>query len=199
MTGRGKIRADENEGMTPMQEAVPGTPPNDPIAFGTSGRALLAVSKVLAITGGLLFVGLVVMSIVSIVGRKILSAPIPGDVELLQMIAAAASAAFFAFCHLNHGDVKVDFFTAAAPPWINHLLDAFGSLLVGLVGAVITWRVYVGAIGVRDDGETSAILDIPVWWAQIAMVPGFAMLALAGFYMATRHVQEASRGEGARQ
>ncbi|MCP4560048.1 MAG: TRAP transporter small permease [Bosea sp.] len=176
-----------------MQEPVPGVPANDPIIFGPSGRVLLAVAKVLAIIGGLLFVGLVVMSIVSIVGRKLLSAPVPGDVELLQMIAAAASAAFFAYCHLNHGDVKVDFFTAAAPPWVNHALDAFGSLLVGLVGAVLTWRVYVGAIGVREDGETSAILDIPIWWAQIAMVPGFVMLTLAGLYMAARHAQEAAR------
>jgi TRAP-type C4-dicarboxylate transport system permease small subunit len=182
-----------------MQEPVPGAPANDPIIFGPSGRVLLAVAKVLAIIGGLLFVGLVVMSIVSIVGRKLLSAPVPGDVELLQMIAAAASAAFFAFCHLNHGDVKVDFFTATAPSWVNHALDAFGSLLVGLVGGVLTWRVYVGAIATRENGETSAILDIPVWWAQIAMVPGFAMLALAGFYMATRHVQEAARlGEARR-
>ena len=100
-----------------MQEPVPGAPANDPIVFGPSGRALLTVAKILAILGGLLFVGLVAMSIVSIVGRKLMSAPVPGDVELLQMIAAAASAAFFAYCHLNHGDVKVDFFTAAAPPW----------------------------------------------------------------------------------
>lgn len=182
-----------------MQEPVPGAPANDPIVFGPSGRVLLAVAKVLAIVGGLLFVGLVAMSIVSIVGRKLFSAPVPGDVELLQMIAAAASAAFFAYCHLNHGDVKVDFFTAAAPPWVNHGLDAFGSLLVGLVGAVLTWRVYVGAIGTQEAGETSAILDIPVWWAQIAMVPGFAMLALAGFYMAARHAQEAMRRGEARQ
>ena len=182
-----------------MQEPVPGVPANDPIIFGPSGRVLLAVAKVLAIIGGLLFVGLVVMSIVSIVGRKLLSVPVPGDVELLQMIAAAASAAFFAYCHLNHGDVKVDFFTAAAPPWVNHALDAFGSLLVGLAGAVLTWRVCVGAIGTQESGETSAILDIPVWWAQIAMVPGFAMLALAGFYMAARHVQEAGRRGEARR
>ncbi|WP_210201573.1 TRAP transporter small permease [Bosea sp. CS1GBMeth4] len=160
--------------------------------FGPSGRVLLAVAKVLAIAGGLLFVGLVAMSIVSIVGRKLFSAPVPGDVELLQMTAAAAAAAFFAYCHLNHGDVKVDFFTAAAPPRINHALDAFGSLLVGLVGTVLTWRVYVGAIGTQEAGEASAILDIPVWWAQIAMVPGFAMLALAGFYMAACHAREAT-------
>lgn len=183
-----------------MQEVAPGEAPSDhPMAFGASGRALLTVSKVLAIAGGLLFVGLVGMSIVSIVGRKLLSAPIPGDVELLQMIAAAASASFFAYCHLNHGDVKVDFFTASAPAWVNHALDAFGSLLLGLVGAVLTWRVYVGALSTRESGETSAVLDIPIWWAQIAMVPGFALLTLAGVYMAMRHAREATRRAEARR
>ena len=42
-----------------MQEAVPGAPANDPVVFGPSGRVLLTISKLLAIIGGLLFVGLV--------------------------------------------------------------------------------------------------------------------------------------------
>jgi len=162
------------------------------------GRALVLVAKLLSITGGLMFVGLVIMSIISIVGRKLASAPIPGDVELLQMVAAAASASFFAYCHLNQGDVKVDFFTAAAPPRVTHGLDAFGSLLVALFGAVLAWRVAVGAMVTLDDGEGSAILDIPVGWAQMAMVPGFAMLALAGLYMALWHLRLAlAAGKGA--
>jgi hypothetical protein len=70
------------------------------------------------------------MSIVSISGRKIASAPVPGDVELLQLCAAFASSSFFAWCHLNQGDVKVDFFTEhLAERWV-HVLDALGSLLV---------------------------------------------------------------------
>jgi len=46
------------------------------------------------------FVAIVAMSIVSIVGRKLFAWSVPGDVELLQMCAAFASAAFFAYCHL---------------------------------------------------------------------------------------------------
>jgi hypothetical protein len=40
----------------------------------------LATCKYLAIAGGLVFVALVVMSIVSITGRKLFSWPVPGDV-----------------------------------------------------------------------------------------------------------------------
>ena len=168
-----------------MQEPIAGET-GSAAAFGPLGRGLLAMSRWSAIAGGLVFVGLVAMSIVSIVGRKLISTPVPGDVEILQMAAAAACAAFFAYCHLTHCDVKVDFFTAKAKADTVHRLDAFGSLLFGLVGSLLAWRSTEGALMVRASEETSMILGWPLWVAQVLMVPGFVVLALAGFYMASR-------------
>lgn len=171
-----------------MHEPIPGADPGAAsLAFGPVGQHLFRASKVSAIAGGMIFVAIVVMSIISIVGRKLFAAPVPGDVEMLQMAAAFASASFFAYCHLNGGDVKVDFFTAKASPATVHRLDAFGSLLVGLFGAVITWRAAVGALAIKEAGETSMILGWPIWVAQVLMVPGFLLLALAGFYMVSYH------------
>ena len=87
------------------------------------------------------------MSLVSIVGRKLFAAPVPGDVELLQMCAAFASSAFFAYCHLANGDVKVDFFTHNLAPRTVARLDAIGSFLVGAFGALLAWRTAVGRAG----------------------------------------------------
>ncbi len=162
-------------------------------AFGALGRLLRLLSQVSAVFGGVVFIGLVAMSIVSIVGRKVASAPVPGDVELLQLCAAFASASFFAWCHLNHGDVKVDFFTNRLGPRAVGVLDALGSLLVGLFGALIAWRSLVGALSVKDAGETTAILGWPVWIGQMLMIPGFVLLALAGFYMAIHHLRSGRR------
>ncbi len=170
----------------PNPSAAAGVSPQD---FGPYGRGLFSVSKWLALVGGALFVVLVAMSIVSIVGRKLFSAPVPGDVEILQMVAAFASATFFAYCHLNGGDVKVDFFTSRASATTTHVLDAMGSCLVGVVGSLITWRALEGALSIRAAGETSMILGWPLWLAQILMVPGFALLALAGFYLMALHLQ----------
>jgi TRAP-type C4-dicarboxylate transport system permease small subunit len=165
--------------------------------FGPTGRLLLAASKYLAIAGGLVFVGLVIMSIVSITGRKLISWPVPGDVEVLQMCAAFASSCFFAYCHMINGDVKVDFFTHNLAPAKVRSLDAFGALMVGLFGTLIAWRTAAGAIAVKDVGETSAILGWPVWIAQGLMVPGFVLLAAAGFYMAVVHLRAAVRSRAA--
>lgn len=166
-----------------MQDAKTGAPVAAGRSFGPAGKFLLAVSKYLAIGGGLVFVGLVVMSIVSITGRKLFSWTVPGDVELLQMCAAFAASAFFAYCHLVNGDVKVDFFTHSLAPWKVAAMDALGSFLVGTFGALIAWRTAAGALAIKEVGETSAILAFPVWIAQALMVPGFALLAIAGFYL----------------
>jgi TRAP-type C4-dicarboxylate transport system permease small subunit len=171
-----------------MQEPLPSAEAGtSPPHFGPFGRRLLALSKATAIAGGLVFIALVAMSIVSIVGRKIAAAPVQGDVEMLQVCSAFASAAFFAYCHLNQGDVKVDFFTHHMKASRVHLLDAIGSLLVGLFGALIAWRACAGALAVREAGETTMILGWPLWIGQILMVPGFALLAAAGLYMAGWH------------
>ena len=152
-------------------------------ALGPFGNFLLKLSRGLALTGGLIFVGLVMMSLVSVVGRKLFSFAVPGDVEVLQMCAAFAVSCFFAYCHLIHGDIKVDFFTHNMAPNKVAFLDAIGSLTVGLFGALIAWRTAAGAMALREVGETSAILSWPVWIPQALMVPAFVLLAVAGFYM----------------
>jgi TRAP-type C4-dicarboxylate transport system permease small subunit len=175
-----------------MQEPLAEEPVDPGAALGPGGRALLSACKYLAIAGGLVFVGLVIMSLVSITARKLFSAPVPGDVEVLQMCAAFASSCFFAYCHMINGDVKVDFFTHNMSVRKVRTMDAFGSLLVALFGVLIAWRTGAGALAVKEVGETSAILGWPVWLAQGLMVPGFLLLAAAGFYMFVLHVRRAA-------
>ena len=160
------------------------------VPFGPFGRRLLLASQAMAVGGALVFTALVGMSIVSITGRKLWSTPVPGDVELLQMCAAFASSAFFAYCHLHRGDVKVDFFTDKLPAGWVHALDAAGSLLVALFGLLIAWRTGAGALMVGQAGETSMILGVPLWVGQGLMVPGFVLLALAGGYMSVWHARQ---------
>jgi TRAP-type mannitol/chloroaromatic compound transport system permease small subunit len=184
-----------------MQDVFPGGPGRGPAlpGFGPVGHALLKTSRAIALAGGGVFVALVAMSVASIVGRKLAAAPVPGDVEVLQMGAAFACASFFAYCHLIGGDVKVDFFTARLSEAAVHALDACGSFLYALVGIALASRTLAGALTVRASGESSVILGWPVWVAQFLMVPGFALMALAGLYMVGVHLRlSASHAAGKR-
>ncbi len=78
-----------------MQEPKPPTPFALKDSFGPGGSFLLSLSRLMAIIGGLIFVGLVLMSVDSILGRKTVGFVVPGGVEVLQMLAACASPSFF--------------------------------------------------------------------------------------------------------
>ena len=87
--------------------------------------------------GGGGFILLVLMSLVSIIGRKIAAAPVPGDIEIMQMGGAVAAAAMLPFCEMERHHLRVDFFTARLSEPARHRLDALSHLLLALVAAVI--------------------------------------------------------------
>lgn len=151
-------------------------------SLGRWGRRLHALTRWFAIGGGFVFIGLVVMSIVSIVGRKIAAIPVPGDIEVMQMGTAIASAAMLAFCEMERQHLRVDFFTANLSAKIRHVLDALSHLVLAVVALVIAWRTGLAAVSLNDAGETSVILGWPVWAVVAGLVPSFLLLSIAGLY-----------------
>lgn len=151
------------------------------------GRWLFATTRAFALVGGLILVALTLMSLASIVGRALLSMPIPGDYELVQLGIAVAVASFLPFCQMRGGHVLVDFFTANARPAVRGTLDAIGACLVAIAAAVFAWRLAAGALGLKEANDQTTILALPTWWAVALMVPSFALFAAAGLYTAWDH------------
>lgn len=167
------------------------TPFQYEVRVSALGRLLHRLAHLMAMIGGGIFMLLVIMSVISIVGRKLFNWAVPGDMEVMQMAAAVASASYFAQCHLKSGDVKVDFFTHNLPVRKAAALDALGSLLMGFFGALLAWRTFEGAMVLKEVGETSPILNFPVWIAQAFMVPGFIALSAIGFFMCMNLLEQA--------
>jgi TRAP-type C4-dicarboxylate transport system permease small subunit len=162
---------------------------------GPLGEKLYELTRIFALAGGLGFIVLVVMSLISIVGRKLVSIPVPGDIEVMQMGTAVASAAMLAYCEMERHHLRVDFFTASVSPKTRELLDAISHLLLAVVAALVAWRTAVSAVSIKEAGETSMILAWPVWIVVAAIVPSFVLLAVAGLYNAVTHWQSATLGE----
>ena len=153
-------------------------------AHGRWGRRLHLLTRTFAVAGGAGFIGLVLMSLVSIVGRKLAAAPIPGDIEIMQMGGAVAAAAMLPFCEMERHHLRVDFFTTRLSQSAKHALDALSHLLLALVAALVAWRTAAGALSLREAGESSMMLLWPVWTVVATLVPSFVLLAMAGLYNA---------------
>ncbi len=105
------------------------------------------------------------------------------------MLVGIAVVACLPYCQMRGGNVKVDFFTARLSLPIRDALDALGAGCIGLIGAVLAFRMCFGLVDLREAHEQSMILEIPSWYPFVVMIPSFALLAAAGFYTAWRRLR----------
>ncbi|MCY4497031.1 MAG: TRAP transporter small permease, partial [Rhodospirillaceae bacterium] len=123
------------------------------------------MARLVAIAGGMLLIGVVLMTLISVLGRYLFNAPIPGDYELTELACGIAVFAFFPYCHARSGNVVVEFFTSRLGPRRKTALSAVHNIVFVLVAGLITWRLFVGGMHKLEDGETTLYLGIPIHWA----------------------------------
>ena len=164
--------------------------PSPEIEYGPVGRRLVALAYALAIAGGLLMSGLVVMVVISIAGRALFSKPIYGDFEMVAMGTAVVIFLFLPHCHLQRGNVIVDLFLARAPEKVRAVCDAAGSLLLAVISGLLTWRMVLGAADLIEYHEVTMILGIPVWWAFPFIILSLALLTLSCLYTMVRDLDK---------
>lgn len=153
---------------------------------GAVGHLLRVLTQTSAMLGGVVLIGMALMTLASVIGRALFSSPIQGDVELVQLACAVALACFLPYTQWQGGNIIVDFFTMRASVTARHRLDALGALLLGLVAALICWRTAAGSLAAYENQETSMLIAIPLWIPYLLMTPGLLLTALVSFFIAWR-------------
>lgn len=151
------------------------------------------LARSLALAGGLLLVGVMGMTVVSVVGRYLFNAPVPGDYEITELAIGIAVFAFFPYCHIANANIVVELFTGRLPSRFRAALDAVHNIMFALVAGLITWRLFAGAMHKLDDGETTVFLGIPVHWAYFSALPGAGLLTMVCVLLLLRHLKATAR------
>ena len=138
---------------------------------------LAALTRPLAIAGGLVMLAAAIMVVVSVGMRWLMSYSIGGDIELVQIATAIAVFSFLPLCQSHRGNIIVDTFTARLPASARNALDALWDLVYAGMAAIIVWRLALGAWDSLRSNTVSMMLGLPIGWA-IALCSAMAMLLL---------------------
>jgi len=170
----------------------------------TVGRVVASVTAALALLGGLLLLFIVIMTVVSIVGRALVGVfefhpfdrlgPVPGDFELVQAGCAIAVCAFLPWCQLNRGHVTVDVAAAAAGDRAKAVLALVGNVLMTVATAVVAWRIQLGLDDKLSYGETTMILQMPVWYGYAGATFGLWVFTATSLYTVWRSINDVAAG-----
>jgi len=186
MSRAGKPATDEETEAPPRGQAP------YPLGYRT-GDSIERLARAVAMAGGMLLVGVVGMTVISVAGRYLFNAPIPGDYEITELACGIAVFAFFPWCHIRNGNIVVDFFTSGVRPSRRAALDAVHSIVFTAVAGLITWRLFVGGVHKLGDGETTLFLGIPVHWAYFLAVLGAGMLTVVCVLVVSRRIRALGR------
>jgi TRAP-type C4-dicarboxylate transport system permease small subunit len=174
-------------------------------------------ARLMAICGGLVLTVLIVLICISVIGRSLngllhgwigavmpgISAwaldlgvgPINGDFELVEAGVAFAIFAFLPLCQISAGHASVDIFTAKLPTRINRLLQLAIDVIFAVVLIAIAYQLYNGMLSKQRYGDTTFLLQFPIWWAYAASLSGSILTAVISFYVAGIRALELMRGE----
>jgi TRAP-type C4-dicarboxylate transport system permease small subunit len=148
--------------------------------------ALAALTRPLAVAGGLVLVLVSALVTVNVVLRWLFTSAVPGDIELVQIGTALAVFAFLPLCQSRRGNIMVDTFTTWLPPSAQRGLDALWDIVYALMAAIIAWRLCVGAYDTIRSNTVSMMLGLPSGWAIAACAAMAGLLALVAVATARR-------------
>jgi TRAP-type C4-dicarboxylate transport system permease small subunit len=147
------------------------------------------VSSVVAVLGGVLLLAIAGLVVVSVIGRSAMNAPVNGDFELVSMGAAIAIFTFLPYCQARRGNIFVDTFTGWLPARANASIDAAWDLVYAGVMGVLAGCLVEGAIEHYRSGQTTMLLQLPIWPAIVASAALMILLACVALTTAVKRVR----------
>lgn len=109
--------------------------------------------------------------------------PVNGDFELVEAGVAFAIFAFLPLCQITAGHASVDVVANAFPRQVNRFLRMLTEVVFAAVLVLIAWRLGAGLASKFANGETSFLLEFPVWWAYAISMIAAVVAAIVGIYM----------------
>lgn len=170
------------------------------------------LARAMSIAGGLVLVLLIFITCVSVLGRGLNTmfhgwigsilpemsqwvldlgvGPILGDFELVEAGVAFAIFASLPLCQISSSHASVDIFTDGLPAGLKRFLQMIIEILFAAVLILIAWRLYEGMVSKKSYGETTFLLQFPIWWGYAASLFGAVFAAITGTYMAVMRTLE---------
>lgn len=175
------------------------------------------LARLSAIVGGVVVTALIILTALSVLGRGLNTlghsdllvglspdlaealiatgvAPINGDFELVEAGIAFAIFCFLPICQLFSGHATVDIFTNSLSERFNTYLRTFWEIVLAAVIILIAWRLFFGVTSAMRTGETTFLLQFPIWWAYALSFAASVVAAIVALYCAGARVAELVTG-----
>ncbi len=122
-------------------------------------RGAIGVANVLSLAG---LVAMTIITVVDVAGRYLFNRPLPGALELSELLMVFLVFGAFAVTELRNGHVDIDVVVNRMPPRARACSETLAAVLSTAFWGAITWRTALHAQNVWRAGETTPNLGLPI-------------------------------------
>lgn len=137
------------------------------------------LARALELAASALLMALMAVTVVDVVGRYLLGAPLPGAFELTELLLCALVFAALPLVSRAGGHVEVDLLVGFLPAGAARACALFAAAVSAVALVWFAWRLGVVAVDLAGTGARSNALAIP--FAPFAGFGALACLAAAAF------------------
>jgi len=122
-------------------------------------------------------VAMILLTVADVVLR-LFRMPIPGTYEMVGFLGAFIIAFSLAYTASEKGHITVDVLVQLFPRKVQAFLDAFNELAGAVFFGLIAFAGMDAASAIKDSGEVSPTLELPIYPMLYGIAAGCALLAL---------------------
>jgi TRAP-type C4-dicarboxylate transport system permease small subunit len=138
-----------------------------------------------ALTAVALFV-MMTLTCVDVVGRYLFNRPVPGGLEIIEILVAATVFGALPLVTLREEHVTVDLLDAVVPDWLLRVQHVAACALSAAVCGVAAWQLLLRANRMLGYGDTTAVLKIALYPLTYLMSAAMALVAVILLVLAFR-------------
>jgi TRAP-type transport system small permease protein len=146
------------------------------VTHGIESRFYLMVRFMDRITWVVLFI-MMLMTITDVLLRKCSNLSILGTVELTELMMIIIVFSSLAECQVHDGHIKVDLVLKRFSPRVQSIFDVFTQFICFALFSMMSWAIWRNANRMKEWGEVTIDLALPVYPFVYVAVIGCALLA----------------------
>lgn len=109
---------------------------------------------------------------------RIFRHPIPGTYEIVGLLGSVVIAFSIGYTSVEKGHIAVEFLVQKFPVRVQTFIDTFNDLISTCLFALITWQSIVYASDLKQSGEVSLTIQMPIYPFVYGISLGCGLLCL---------------------
>jgi len=153
-------------------------PPEGGGLLGICDRAYARIENALNLVAAFFIFFLMMMGVTEVIARRLLGIPIPGHIDIVEIIMVTFAMLGIAYCQREGGHVRMEILVAALRGRAMWLLELFGVIVALVLVTYLIQGSWLHFMRAWSIGDSTLDIEIPTWPSKL-----LACIALSALWL----------------